>query len=271
MFWAQLAKLCQLIGPIHEAQKMSESTKSTLGHVIPRWNKILQELKAIVPMVPSLRDFIDNTFKARRKLQLRPIHTVAMFLLPENRTREMNATIDNTIMAFLWKRCHSDEEKKTVHKSFHSFRHKRDGFDMSTAWIHRDDPTSFWQTFLSIEDHKLLARIAITIFETPANSVASERAFSCMGLITNALRNRLLAERATKLIYIHMNQRVLDNNTTFADWQESTEEEKVELEKLLTEMKEEEAGEDEKEEVQNREDIELEEDNDVDMGDIPIA
>jgi hypothetical protein len=65
-----------------------------------------------------------------------------------------------------------------------------------------------------------------------------------MGLITTAIRNRLLADKATKLIYIHMNQRVIDDNTTFRNWQEGTEEERVELEKLITQMEEEGAGDD---------------------------
>jgi hypothetical protein len=74
---------------------------------------------------------------------------------------------------------------------------------------------AFWQSFLSIPKHQELARIAITIFETLANLVASKRAFSCMGLITTMIRNRLKVERSTKLVYIHMNQRVLDANTMF--------------------------------------------------------
>ena len=60
-----------------------------------------------------------------------------------------------------------------------------------------------------------------------------------MGLVTNALRNRLLADRATKLIYIHMNQRILDENTLFQDLLDGSEEDQVELEKMLTQMDEE--------------------------------
>lgn len=73
--------------------------------------------------------------------------------------------------------------------------------------------------------------------------MASERVFSCIGLVTNAIRNRLIADKASKLIYIHINQRVLNDNQTFRDWQEGEEEERVELENILIQMEEEEAPE----------------------------
>ena len=73
--------------------------------------------------------------------------------------------------------------------------------------------------------------------------MASERAFSCMGLGTNVIRNRLMADKALKLIYIHMNQRVLNDNQTFRDWQEGEEEERVKLENILIQIEEEEAPE----------------------------
>lgn len=162
-----------------------------------------------------------------------------MFLCPENRNVQIDINTDRAIIAFLWKRCFDDSEKTAVHKSFYAFRANLDSFKLSTANIHKDDPLAFWQTFIGTEEHKYLARIAVTIFETPANSVASERAFSCIGLVTNALRNRLLADRATKLIYIHMNQRILDENTLFQDLLNGSEEDQVELEKMLTQMDEE--------------------------------
>ena len=88
-----------------------------------------------------------------------------------------------------------------------------------------------------------------------------------MGLITTAIRNRLLADKATKLIYIHMNQRVIDNNTTFQDWQEGTEEERVELEKLITQIEEEGAGDDpfDKEIDDNGDEIDSDKDDEIEL------
>jgi hypothetical protein len=71
-----------------------------------------------------------------------------------------------------------------------------------------------------------------------ANSVALERAFSAMNLIHTKLRNRLGVEKANMLIYIYMNQRVLDRNSNIfvGDLGEKTFEEQVLLEEAILEI-----------------------------------
>jgi hypothetical protein len=51
----------------------------------------------------------------------------------------------------------------------------------------------------------VLAKLAIKIFKAIANSVASKRAFSAIGVIQPKLRNRLSVEKANMLIYIYIN------------------------------------------------------------------
>ena len=87
LFWSKLQRLCQVIEPIYKAQKMSEASGATLGKVIPRWNELKNDLEGLYHVIPQLKHFIESQFKERRKLQIRPIHTVALFLLPENQTR----------------------------------------------------------------------------------------------------------------------------------------------------------------------------------------
>jgi len=68
--------------------------------------------------------------------------------------------------------------------------------------------------------------------------VASERAFSAMNLIYTKLRNRLGVEKSNMLIYIYMNQRVLDRNGDIfvGDLGEKTLEEQVLLEEAILEI-----------------------------------
>jgi hypothetical protein len=75
----------------------------------------------------------------------------------------------------------------------------------------------------------------VQIFETIANLVASERAFSAIGLIVTKLRNRLGLEKADKLIFIYMNQRVLDKHSDIllGDWVDKSDNDQVDLEELL--------------------------------------
>lgn len=62
-----------------------------------------------------------------------------------------------------------------------------------------------------------------------------------MNLIVTKLRNRLGAKTADKLIYIHMNQRVLDKagDLLLGDWVEKSDEEQIQLEELLLSIDEE--------------------------------
>jgi hypothetical protein len=56
-----------------------------------------------------------------------------------------------------------------------------------------------------------LAYLALRIFETIANSVALERAFSAMNLNYSKLRNQLSPVKAAKIVYIYINQRALNS------------------------------------------------------------
>jgi hypothetical protein len=90
-------------------------------------------------------------------------------------------------------------------------------------------------SYLDYKYHNRLAQLAVRIFETIANSVLSERAFSVMGLIITKLRNRLGPEKANKLIFIYMNQRVLDKHgdILLGDWVDKSDNDQVDLKELL--------------------------------------
>jgi hypothetical protein len=56
-----------------------------------------------------------------------------------------------------------------------------------------------------------LVYLALWIFETIANSVALEQVFSAINLNYSKLRNQLSPIKATKIIYIYINQRALNS------------------------------------------------------------
>jgi hypothetical protein len=107
--------------------------------------------------------------------------------------------------------------------------------------MHINNPIRFLKSYFDNKDHNELAHLAVRIFETIANSVASERAFSTINLIVTKLRNRLGAKKADKLIYIYMNQRVLDKagDLLLGDWVEKSDKDQVQLEELLLSIDEE--------------------------------
>jgi len=100
---------------------------------------------------------------------------------------------------------------------------------------------------------KQLSKLVVHIFTCPANSVASERAFSAQNFLHNKVRNALQTVRVDKLIFIYINQRALrqmqgKQNIELGDSSLLTsgvnsiynliEEEEVELEDMILEDKE---------------------------------
>jgi hypothetical protein len=100
-----------------------------------------------------------------------------------------------------------------VQADFPNFRAQRGHFAASsTAWKGFKDSTPtflFWQ--LSRVNAKLLSELAMRLFETPANSVPFERAFSAINLTATKKRYRLSVEKLNKLFYIYMNSRALSH------------------------------------------------------------
>ena len=88
------------------------------------------------------------------------------------------------------------------------------------------------------EIYRLLVILSVQVFEAITNSIVSERAFSVMNLIYTKLRNRLGSEKVDKLIYIYMNQYILDKSKSLfiGDPIEKTLEDQIELEEVLLDI-----------------------------------
>ncbi len=91
-FWIKLKALEVVLEPIYTAQKMAESTHSSLQHIWPRWIEINAHLTRIsMPATNSwsheVRAYLDRGkagFKERMAKQVLPIHKVAYILHPLN-------------------------------------------------------------------------------------------------------------------------------------------------------------------------------------------
>jgi hypothetical protein len=214
-FWNALSSIEQIILPIHEAQKESECDRSTLAKVVPRWLKLEQDLRVLDRVYKDLLgNFMDiqGPFQSRAQKQTGDLHFAAMLLDPISLLKKPGQVQMDRASQYLLAHV-QEKEKKEVHASFLEFRTRASVFgSTNSSAMHYDNPIAFWKSYLHNEIHWVLAQLAVRIFEAIANSVASERAFSAMNLIHSKLRNRLGTEKANKLIYIYMNQRVLDRN-----------------------------------------------------------
>jgi hypothetical protein len=167
--------------------------------------------------------------------QTQPIHWAAFLLDPISSLQYIDA--DGQEAAIQWLLDYvSKQEKKKVSCSIQDFLGKENGFTQShISQLYVDNLARYWTCYLRSKIHDELAQLAVRIYKTVANSVASERAFSVMGLVVTKLRNRLGSNKANMLIFIYMNLRVLErgNDLLLGDWVDKTDQDQVEIEDLL--------------------------------------
>ena len=191
-FWAELEILHEILKPIDEKLKMSESSKSHLGHVMNRWNDIVDHLHRKAMAIPELIDFLEQSddditgtkgaFHRRYNRQVTTIHTVAYFLMPENRQVQIPVVYERPIYNFFRQYTNSQTEYETICEEFQAFRSQQAPFEsIHVCWDHIQKPKVFWSHQGSYTS--MIGTLAKHIFSTPVNSVASERAFSIQNLI----------------------------------------------------------------------------------------
>lgn len=85
-FWNRIDDLLMIFKPIHEAQKSSEDTESTIAHVGPRWDKIEADLKGLTSTIPKLKNLMapNRGFYKRKAVQSTVLYKVAFWLDPIN-------------------------------------------------------------------------------------------------------------------------------------------------------------------------------------------
>ncbi|THC92779.1 hypothetical protein EYZ11_007740 [Aspergillus tanneri] len=124
-FWAGVDELLDILKPIHEAQIASESSSAHLGYVKNRWSQIKETLKYHNASYDLL-----SVFKARRAVQLLPIHLVVFHLDPKNVHQAFNMGEQTTVFKFI-KMHTSSEQYIRIQRDFLNFKRMREGFDSS--------------------------------------------------------------------------------------------------------------------------------------------
>jgi len=245
-FWRSLEPLRELLLPLDESLRMSESGSSHLGHVLRRWMSIAEHLemrKLDYPEVLTPFMSVDNDtgFAARFKRQVMPVHVAAYYLLPETRSKSIPENFDCQLQGFFRQCTSSEADFETLCYEFESFRAQVSLFEYGRrCWTLSKSPKLFWHSAMGHTE--LLGKLGNRLFSTQCNSVASERAFSIQNLIHTKSRNRLKSETTNKLAYVYTNSRILDRFQGMFKLPDSiktksihklTSEDEVELENIL--------------------------------------
>ena len=151
-FWNNLKFIMELLDPIDKAIKMSESDRSTAGHVVARWKRVRRMLKTKLAEMahehPDIAGCEERVFEKRFKRQVTDVYYVAHLLNPK--------MVNDSEIPFLTEA----QWRETLYKFFQ--RHhlnlvvamrEFDEFHDQAArfapgaliWNFADDPVVFWR------------------------------------------------------------------------------------------------------------------------------
>jgi hypothetical protein len=224
-FWAVLEDLGALLHGISKRQKASEGEQAHVGMVRKRWDEIRLHLES------SLRFGLFKTnqqaaarilpaFDRRRNVQSVALHTVAFFLDSANFAAHLSVEENNIVDEFLTE--YGNDQARHQYIDYRSQSGQSSSIALligpgllfagnftrqNRVWLHASDAVAFWRGMKPFAPQ--LSSLCLRLFHALANSVPSERAFSSRNLVHSVLRNRLGAERADQLCFVHINRRIL--------------------------------------------------------------
>ena len=217
-FGVALQLIYDILDPINEAIKMSESDKCMVRHVIPQWQSILDSIKKHNTNSDSVDIALieERCFKPRYRLQVSAIHILAWILDPANASKRdhRGVTAIPYISESEWRELLYDQfTTQGIHhvaamEQFNEYWLQQGRFTpTSPVWQYRTRPDQFWLFIYS--QCPDLAPLAVRLARTLANSVAAERSFLILNLTHTKLRNRLTSTHVDRLQFIYINERVL--------------------------------------------------------------
>ena len=150
--WIKLEAMRELLQPIDERLRMSESGKSHLGHVLHRWKDLFKHLRAKSIEHEELDAFVSRGgFKHRYNLQVLPIHIVAFYLMPEtiindirNNSTAIPLEFEEKITSFFRRYSSSNDNTKLLIREFMTFRAQQPPFKpLRQCWEEYEDSWLF--------------------------------------------------------------------------------------------------------------------------------
>jgi hypothetical protein len=156
-------------------------------------------LEKLTLVYPYLEPILAPTgvFKTRLRMQTQPVYWAAFILDPTSTLRFISADGRETEIQWILDYV---KDKKKVHCSLIDYLERENGFTKDhISSYHTDNLVRYWQSYFGSKDHDELSRFAVRIFKIIANLVASERAFSAVGLVVTKLWNGLSPEKANKV------------------------------------------------------------------------
>lgn len=176
-------------------------------------------------------EYVASCLQSRGDFLLTPTHFLANCLDPRFFGDHLEPSKQRKAEELLVSRAEEKQADETL-KQFNSFlafcQHEQSTASQLYSQVIKKikTPLQFWE-----RDGKawpLLRPLARSLFTLVPSSAACERNFSNMSFVHCKLRNRLSADRVTKLLFVRANHR-MNEETVYSESEESEQEEKEEI------------------------------------------
>lgn len=225
-FWRDLSDLLKLLRVINKHVVSSQSKDHTMDKVVRTWNDLKIDLEQLVNRIQlPVRKVIDGDevyrrtrrnanqitgWEERRDRQLTDHHFAAHYLDPSIGQFQRPTQPDfQRVLKALDTQSFDPDVQHRLRSQFYEYIRQQGSFAAAEDCWSRDagNMANFW-TNRSVAAPEL-SKYALRLSQTTANTVVSERSFSCLKLIQTRLRNRLSPDKLNKLLFIKFNMNTL--------------------------------------------------------------
>lgn len=216
VFWTKVSGIVKLLKPVTDAITKLETDSPILCEVTSTLKTIESLLEETVHQSPlNLQEEIDlmTIFKQRKEFCFHPVQHSACMLDPKQKgsmlTEEETSVAVQTISDIA--ETMTDVDTGEVLGNLAEYRAGHKAWSSKAIWnaANNTSPVTWWKGFYG---NSSLAKVAIRLLSMPATSAACERNFKSFSNIKTKKRNKLTSERTAKLVTIHYNLHLLEED-----------------------------------------------------------
>ncbi|XP_026438026.1 uncharacterized protein LOC113336291 [Papaver somniferum] len=248
-FWSNAEKVLRITKPIYIMLRFSDSDKAVIGEAYEQMDTMLGNLQDTLADDIMIRDITQQIVVQRWSKTNIPLHCLAYLLVPKYYTNawlmkpapggvsrkkpNFDQEVQDGYLAAIDKMFPVPEEAAVIRHQISDFVSNGGCFARPQAIADRAKMSAKQWWGLYGGGAPELYNLAMRVLSQSVNSSCAERCWSTYSYIHSVKRNKLGADRAEKLVYVHYNQRLLarqraDYGNLYRNWDVNPEENNIE-------------------------------------------
>lgn len=229
-FWRDVRQICDLLEPVIVLLRLTDGNTPCTGKVYNACYQISQHIEK--SRLPSrMKEEVAETFLKRWNMLTSRVHCAGYALDPEFQMHDFSAAdpeVMNGLMDMVERLVPDVNDQAEVLKQHTDYRQGLGVFGrpMAKAAAKTTPAYKWWLSYGG--GAPLLQQVAVKVLGQVTSACACERNWSTFDFVHNKRRNKLKASRASDLVYVFSNLRLLDKATAvdfeepMPEWGEET-------------------------------------------------